>query len=183
MIIGITGTDGAGKGTVVEYLIQKGFTHYSARDLWVEEIKRHGLEINRANMRLMANKLRKKHGNDFLITEYLERKRRDQKDNVIIESIRTMAEAHTLKKAGGVLLAVDANPKIRYQRVQERASESDKVTFEEFMSQEELEMRDPDPNGMQKAEVIAAADYTLYNNGTREKLFLAVEEVLKKISQ
>jgi dephospho-CoA kinase len=32
MIIGITGTDGAGKGAVVDYLVaQKGFTHYSGR--------------------------------------------------------------------------------------------------------------------------------------------------------
>ena len=33
-IVGITGTLGAGKGTVVEYLTQqKGFKHYSARGL------------------------------------------------------------------------------------------------------------------------------------------------------
>ena len=32
IIIGITGTIGAGKGTIVELLIKKGFKHYSVRD-------------------------------------------------------------------------------------------------------------------------------------------------------
>ena len=41
MIIGITGTDGSGKGTVVDYLVeQKGFKHYSARAIFEEEIAR-----------------------------------------------------------------------------------------------------------------------------------------------
>jgi len=62
MIIGITGTDGGGKGTVVEYLVEKkGFVHCSARALWVDEIKKRGLEVNRANMRIVANDLRAKH--------------------------------------------------------------------------------------------------------------------------
>jgi dephospho-CoA kinase len=71
MIIGITGTDGGGKGTVVDYLVrEKGFVHCSARQLWNDEITKRGLEINRANMRLIANDLRAAHGDDFLLTEY-----------------------------------------------------------------------------------------------------------------
>jgi dephospho-CoA kinase len=36
-IIGITGTIGAGKGTVVEYLVgQKGFDHYSVRSFLID---------------------------------------------------------------------------------------------------------------------------------------------------
>lgn len=40
IIIGITGTLGAGKGTVVEYLKTKGFKHFSVREFLTQEIKK-----------------------------------------------------------------------------------------------------------------------------------------------
>ena len=36
MIIGITGTLGAGKGTVVDFLKEKGFRHFSVRDYLIK---------------------------------------------------------------------------------------------------------------------------------------------------
>jgi dephospho-CoA kinase len=182
MIIGITGTDGAGKGTVVEYLaLKKGFAYYSARQLWVEEINRRGLEVKRENMRIVANDLRRQHGNDYLVTAYLKRLKEEKPENAIIESIRTTAEAETLKANGGILLAVDADQHLRYERIVGRASESDKVTFEQFIAQEALEMNDPDPNGMQKEAVMQMADYTIVNNGTLDELHAQIEEILSKI--
>jgi len=61
IIIGITGTLGAGKGTIVDYLInKKDFKHFSARAFLVEEIEKRGLENNRDSMVLVANELREK---------------------------------------------------------------------------------------------------------------------------
>ena len=184
MIIGITGTDGAGKGTVVEYLVQKkGFAHYHGRALFVRIIKERGLEVNRANMRLVANELRREGGNDAVVRQFLREAEERGDGNVIIDSIRALAEAETLKAHGGILLAVDADQMLRYERVTARASESDAVTFDEFVAHEELEMNDPDPHGMQKAAVMAAADYTVENNGTLEELHAKIEEVLAKVAR
>ena len=59
-IIGITGTHGAGKGTVTNYLVnKKGFKHYSARDFIVDEIKKRSLLVDRDSMREVSNDLRK----------------------------------------------------------------------------------------------------------------------------
>lgn len=183
MLLGITGTDGSGKGTVVEYLVnEKGFVHYSARAIWEEEFVKRGMESNRANMRLVANELRAEHGNDFLVTYYLKKMEEEQPEHAVIESIRTTAEADTLCKNGGILLAVDADQKLRYERIQARKSSSDQISFEEFKKHEELEMNDPDPHGMQKAKVIAMADYTVYNDGTLEELHAQIEEVLSRIA-
>ena len=182
MIIGITGTDGAGKGTVVEYLVEKKeFAYYSARQIWVDEINRRGLEVRRENMRIVANDLRRQHGNDYLVTAYLKRLKEEKPENTIIESIRATAEAQTLKANGGILLAVDADQHLRYERIVGRASESDRVTFAQFVAHEALEMNDPDPNGMQKEAVMKMADYTILNNGTRGELHAEIEEVLSKI--
>jgi dephospho-CoA kinase len=182
MIIGITGTDGGGKGTVVEYLVtKKGFIHCSARQLWIDEINKRGLEVKRENMRIVANDLRRQFGNDYLITEYQRRTGFKPAENYVIDSVRALAEVEMLKKDGGLLWAVDAEQHLRYERIQARASESDKVTLEEFVRQEELEMNDPDPNGMQKAAVIEMADHVFYNNGSQEQLFAEVEEVLNTV--
>ena len=184
MLIGITGTDGAGKGTVVDYLVkEKGFVHCSARALFIEELNRRGAELKRVNFRLMGNEMREKYGNDFLITYYLKKIKEDVVENAIIESIRAVAEAETLKQSGGILIAVDADQKVRYARVQERRSESDKVSFEQFVAHEELETNDPNPHGMQKQKVITMADYVFYNNGSIDELNLQIEQVFQKITK
>ncbi len=184
MIIGITGTDGGGKGAAVEYLVEeKGFIHCSARGLWTNEIGKQGLEPTRANMRIVANSLRAQHGKDYLVTEFLRRIKEAGWENVVIESLRAVAEAETLKANGGILISVDADQKLRYERISVRASETDRVTFDEFVEHEKLEMNDHDPNGMQKEKVMAMADYTLLNNGTLEELHEQIEDVLTKIKK
>ena len=171
MLIGITGTDGSGKGTVVEYLVKKkGFTHYSSREFILEHLTAAGLEATRNNLRITANQLRAEHGNDFVIRQAFERAERDGVTDAVIESVRALAEAEFLKANGGVLLAVDAEQAIRFERVQGRRSTSDKVTFEEFQAHEELEKNDPDPNGMQKAKVMEMADHTITNDSTFDEL-------------
>ncbi len=182
ILIGITGTDGAGKGTVVRYLVeQKGFVHYSARALLIEKLNARGEELTRANMRLIANELRAECGNDYLVTHYLAIREKEQPVCCIIESIRTIKEAETLKANGGILVAVDADQKVRYERVQIRRSETDRVDFAQFVAHEELEANDPDPHGMQKPRVIAMADHVILNNGPIETLQHEVENLCKKL--
>lgn len=182
MIIGITGTDGAGKGTVVEYMIQNhGFKLYHARTLILEEIERQGLPSDRSHMRLVGNDLRKRFGNDYIVRVSLDRARESGDEKVVIDSLRAVAEAETLKNNGGILLAIDADQRLRYERVQGRRSESDRVSFEQFIEHEDLETNDPDPHGMQKRKVMAMADHTIYNDNDTEALYSEVEKFLKQI--
>lgn len=178
MLIGITGTDGAGKGTVVEYLVkQKGYLHYSGRGYLTRELNRRGQVANRANLREVANELRALHGDGHLVEVALRQVHEEAWPYLIIESIRAVAEVEALRAAGGVLLAVDAQVAVRYERIVGRASASDQVAFEDFVAHEALEMNDPDPHGMQKAKVLAMADYTIMNDGSFEELGEAVEKV------
>lgn len=131
-IIGITGTLGAGKGTVVDYLVVKGFAHYSARDFITREIERRELPVNRDTMTIVANDLRATHSPSY-IAETLYDEAAAAGKNAVIESLRTEGEIAALRAKGNFLLiAVDADPKIRYERIIARGSETDKISLKNF---------------------------------------------------
>lgn len=178
MIIGITGTLGAGKGTVVEYLKRKGFTHYSVRDFLKAELARRGMEPVRDNMVLIGNELRAAHGSGY-ISEQLMGEALAGGGDAVIESIRSLGEAEYIKKSGGLMWAVDADRKVRYGRIAGRNSETDHISFDKFVADEELEMRNADRAKQNLAGVIAMADHIFTNNGTPEELYQQVDVALK----
>lgn len=182
VVIGITGTIGAGKGTVVEYLVdRKNFKHFSARGFLTEEIERRGLENNRDNMVAVANELREKNSPSFVADELLKRAL-ESGENCVLESLRTVGEIESLREKGNfTLLAVDADPKIRYQRILGRSSVTDNIGFEKFLSDEEREMDSDDPNKQNLRRCIEMADFKIENNGTVEELNSKLEEILKVI--
>lgn len=182
IIIGITGTIGAGKGTVVEYLVSnKGFKHFSAREFLVEEIERRGLENNRDNMVLVANDLREKNGSAFVADELFKRALESGQD-CVIESLRTPGEVESLRKKGNfTLLAVDADPKIRYERILKRSTSTDNISFEKFLADEEREMASTDPNKQNLKKCIEMADFTIINNKDINFLNQQIEEIYGQI--
>jgi dephospho-CoA kinase len=183
IIIGITGTIGAGKGTLVEYLIsRKGFIHYSVRSFLIEELTKRQMSVNRDTMTHLANELRKENSPSYII-DCLFMQAQQAGENAVIESIRTVGEIESLRRKGNFcLLAIDANPNIRYERIVRRCSETDHVTFEEFLQNEQREMIATDANKQNLAQCIALADYSLCNNGTIDELYKQLEEILTKIN-
>ncbi|MBI2004548.1 AAA family ATPase [Patescibacteria group bacterium] len=181
MIIGITGTLGAGKGTVAQYLAKKhNFMYLSVRNFIAGEILKRGLAVNRDTMTQVANDLRALHGPNYLVEELLKQAKLHPKNNIVIESIRSVGEEKYLKSQSTTLWAVDADINTRYKRIVGRASETDAVSFEKFKADEDREMESNDPNKQNLKAVIAMAGVVLINNGTPEELFVQVEKALQQ---
>ncbi len=182
MIIGITGTLAAGKGTIVEYLQKKGFKHFSVRAYLTKKVKDQGLPVNRDSFVQVANALREDNSPSFIVEE-LYREAKEAGGDVIIESVRTEGEVQALKSKGNFyLFAIDADAEIRYPRAVARASETDSVSFETFVANEEREWANTDPTKGNLKRCIELSDYKFTNNGELEELFEQIDTVLQDIN-
>ena len=180
IVIGITGTIGAGKGTVVELLGKRGYHHHSVRDFLVAQIPQ-GTTVNRDSMVSIANSLRQEKGADYIIRSLLDIATKERK-NCIIESIRNPLEAEYLRKnCTFYLLCVDADISIRYDRVLKRKSETDNISFKTFVENEQREMSTLNSNNQNIEQCIKMADYTLNNNKTIKDLEQQVNQVIERI--
>ena len=182
MLIGITGTLGAGKGTVVEILKEKGFEHVAVSDtVLAGEAKKRGWEPNRQARHDVANEFRSQ-GPTKLMEVCFEYAKPllEQGNDVVLEPQHTSEEAQFIKDKGGVMIAVNADIEIRYERIQKRGGAKDNVTFEEFKAHEEMEMHPTETTNNNLAGAIESADYVIVNNGDLEDLKEAVNTFLEK---
>ncbi len=178
MLIGITGTNGAGKGAVVEYLVAvKGYSRYSARTIILDEIRARHLPETKSNMRVVANELRREHGAAYVIEQLYALAKDDT--NAVIESVRTIGEAEFLKEKGARIIAVDADRRKRYERVANKEDgEVAHISFEDFCTIEDREMASSEPWDMNVFGVMQLADARIVNDGTLTELHDLVTQVL-----
>ncbi len=180
MIIGLTGSFGAGKGCAADYLVdQKSFSHFSARTFIIAEITRLGLPINRDTMIEVANNLRKEHGPTYIF-EQLVGMAKDHGGNCVVESIRAVAEARYLKEQGGIVLGIDAEPMIRYERIVNRGSETDDVTYEQWREQEIKESNPDDPTKQDIFGALKESTLIIENDGDMGAFHQKIDEFIKR---
>lgn len=178
MIIGLSGTIGSGKDTVARYLESKGFQHFSLADILREELTKIGKPLDRETMRVEANKMREEKGSSFLAEIAV---KRISGNKVVFSAVRTPGEVDFLKKQRDFfLLFIDAEPKIRYERIISRQRENEaKLSFEEFLAKDELET-----NG-KSSQVLAYckehADFILDNSAGKDELLKQIDEILQKL--
>lgn len=182
IIIGITGTLGAGKGSIVNYLTkEKGYSHFSVRGYLQKEMKKREMPNNRDSMTSLANELRAQNSPSY-VTDQLYLEALESGRNCIIESIRTPGEITSLKEKGSFyLFAVDADPAIRYDRIKIRASATDHISYETFLANEAREMNSQDPNKQNLKKCIEMADFSIDNNGDRNQLIIQTEKIIEKL--
>ena len=173
-LIGLTGTNGAGKGEVANFLKKKGYAYYSLSDLVRHQLSREGKELSRNNLIEMGNKLREKFGADILARLVVKK----IQGEAVIDSIRNPKEVEYLRKQKDfILIAVDAPVAIRFERIKKRGRKESVSTLHEFIQKEAEEMTSKQ-TGQQLQTCIKMADIKITNEGTLEELKQKLEKLL-----
>lgn len=179
IILGFVGSIVSGKGTTCEYLTKKynaGTTRFSSilRDI----LSRVYLEHSRDNLQKLSTVLRQNFGEDVLSMAILKDVLNDKHDIVGVDGIRRFSDIEHLSKTPGFyLVSIEADEKIRYERIIKRAENSDdsKKTFERFHEDNQKEAE------LQIREVQNKAAFHVNNNGTFEDLYKNIDQIIKKI--
>ncbi len=173
-LIGLTGTNGSGKGEAAVYLKKKGYAYFSLSDVIRNELHKDGKEDSRDNLIQKGNELRKKHGPDILARMVMEK----VEGKAVIDSIRNPSEVEYLRREKEfILLAIDAPVELRYERVKQRGRQESVSTLEEFIKKEKEEMTDSE-KGQQLHSCMKMADFMIMNDGALEDLHLKLEEIV-----
>jgi dephospho-CoA kinase len=174
-LIGLTGTNGAGKGEAAAYFAGRGYVRHSLSDVIREELERRGEPASRDNLIRTGNELRERFGPDVLARRTLAKIGPDER--AVIDSVRNLAEIACLRgQAGFVLLAIDAPVEVRFARAAVRGRDESAADLEAFRKKEAQE-RAGGAAAQQLEAAMAAADRLVVNDGTLAEFHRKLEEV------
>jgi len=180
MIIGIAGTLGAGKGTVVEYLKEKGFQHYSVSGYLKSVLDERGLPADRPHLSAQADEFDAEYEGGVLEVIY-NKMQSELGEDFILESIHRVSEAEYLRSVGAMILGVTAEPRVRYERTSKRQEgEKDNVTYEDFLESIAREEEGKGTGTPNIKAVLEGADVVLNNDSSLEELHKQIETFLKQ---
>lgn len=169
MIIGLTGRNAAGKGTVAAWLQARGFGYLSLSDAIRAYIRAQGHEPTRDRLIAAGRAMRAAGGAGVLAEQTLAQI--PPGTDFIVDSVRNPAEVEVLRRVPGfVLVEVHAAEQTRYQRLSERARAGDASTFDEFRRQEGAELHSGDLSAQQLLATAALADEVVRNDDGVEVL-------------
>ena len=183
IVFGLTGKNASGKGTVAEILKKKNFTYHSLSDSLRDELKSLKKEETRENLIDIGNELREKGGPGVLADKLMPKL--NTENNHIVDSIRNPLEVISLRKETLLrrffLISVDANSRLRYDRLCSRGRIGDTDSWEKFVEQEKKEENNDDPNKQQLSRTMEMADYSIDNSGTLEELEAQVNRIISSL--
>lgn len=183
-IIGISGTNGSGKDTLGQILSDDySWLFVSVTNLLRQEVARRGLPNERKYTRMVSAEWREEFGLGVLVDKAVEEFNKQSKKykGLVISSLRNPGEVDEVHKLGGQVVWVDADPKVRYGRIDSRArGPEDHKTYEQFLEEEKAEMEyGGSANSLHMAGVKEKADIFIENNGDNlEDFKKAVQKAL-----
>lgn len=179
IIFGIVGGLASGKTTLAEYL-GKAYkcNTYRYSTMLRDILNRIYVEQSRTNLQQLSTFLRETYGQDVMSRVIAQDVDNDQNDIVVVEGIRRPTDITHLRELPGFhLIFVDANQRIRYERIVSRGENPDDAfkTFEAFQKDEAAEA------DRLISEIAREASYTIDNNSNKEAFYAQAETILQEI--
>lgn len=180
-LIAIVGLTGAGKSVATEFFEKKGFAKVRFGQITMDTLNEQGKEISEKNEREVREGLRKEFGmGAYAIKNIPKIEALLAKGNdVVADGLYSWTEYKILKEKFGQqlnLLAVQASPAVRHQRLSERKERP--LTNNEATTRDYSEIEN-----IEKAGPIAIADYVVVNNSGLEELNVQLEKVYNIIAE
>jgi dephospho-CoA kinase len=180
-LIGVAGTAGSGKDTVADLLSETfQLQNLSTGDLvrvitrWVYR-QPHDFNPARDELFRVANYVRNDISPETMVKLCILQAQVLQLPGAILSGLRSMGEAEAVRQAGGIIVGIDADPQIRYERMTARRRDTEaQWTLDEFLKQDEHENHGISDNGPGRGirAIIDSADALVTNSGTLEELKL-----------
>lgn len=179
IILGLVGPIASGKDTVKKYLEKKyGATGCRFSSILRDILGRIDLPNSRENMQGLSTILRQKFGEDILAKAIAIDAIKLKSNIVVVDGVRRLADIKFLQRAAGfILVAIDADSKIRYERLVKRGENAGdaKKTYTQFLKDHQYETELDVPMMMKKAK------YKLDNNGSQVDLYKQIEELIHRL--
>ncbi|MBI4210035.1 MAG: AAA family ATPase [Candidatus Diapherotrites archaeon] len=177
IVIGITGKYCAGKTIVCDYLKSKSFYYKSLSEELRSLLEKQGIEPTRENLIKEGNRLREKHGNNYLARLVANGMSTDK--NYVVDSLRNPDEINEIARAGNFhMWNVSAGESGRFERILRRGREGDPKTMDDFKRFEAAESGSSKASAQQLDKCAEMAEHTIENDGTLAELFEKVDSLL-----
>ncbi len=178
MILGISGTNGSGKDTAAAYFETHGFLHLSLSEAIRDTLRSEGQPLTKEAQIAKGLFLRQTYGDSILARRVAEKIL--PQHNYVITSIRHPAEAEYFRKLfpDFLLLYIDADPLLRFQRVKERFSPS--FDYQSFLLMDQAAQANTSASGQQILLCAKQADFHILNNSTQAAFTTALHNILSQ---
>lgn len=177
-VIGIVGENASGKDELARYMKEThGGEVISTGEIVRELAKNENIEPTREKLHELSKRYMEEEGRDFIARKVIEAIKDSDAETVAVSGVRTPEDAQTLREhfdGDFVLAHTDVSlPYARFERSQERQSERDPDSFDEFQRQDRREQK-----LFNLGRTIKMADVRVNNDGTLDAFHEQIEKKL-----
>lgn len=176
-LIVVAGMPGSGKTLFTTIARRIGIPVVVMGDVVREEVARRGLKPTTDNLLKVAQELRDELGPNAIAILTMRRISEIASPFVVVDGVRSLSEVATFKERFRrvVVVAIHANPRLRFERLLARGRPGDPRSWREFVERDRKELE------WGLGSVIATADIMLINEGSLDEFVERCRSTLLRV--